>query len=183
MIDDPYFLALYSGALFNVGKEQKALKVSQRVVSSQDIETGAVTGAQSSITSSSGQSLLLETTSLCIINWLNQDASHFSPQIDLGIKFLLSSIKDGGRFGSTQSTVLTLKALVRYSQIYQGIKGSGKISLYVNDVKVHSIPYSDELTNTKFDFSEKLNALGIHDGATIQMIDQKFDFRFSIEDS
>ena len=112
--DDPYFLALYSGALNNVGDE-RAEVISQRVVNNQNLETGAVEGAASSITSSSGKSLLLETTSLCVINWLNQDPSKFSPQIDLGMKYLLSSINDGGRFGSTQSTVLTLKALVKYS--------------------------------------------------------------------
>ena len=112
---DPYFLALYSGALYNVGKGREAQEISRRVAESQNEETGAVEGAESSITSSRGSALLLETTSLAVVNWLNQDPSAFSEQIDLGVGFLLSSIKDGGRFGSTQSTVLTLKALVRYS--------------------------------------------------------------------
>ena len=115
---DPYFLALYSGALYNVGKGSEAQEISHRVAENQNKETGAVEGAESSITSSRGNSLLLETTSLAVINWLNQGPSVFTEQIDLGIGFLLQSIKDGGRFGSTQSTVLSLKALVRYSQIY-----------------------------------------------------------------
>lgn len=34
----------------------------------------------------------------------------------------------------------------------------------------------------KFDFSEKINQLGIHDGMSIQMIDQQFEFKFAIED-
>ena len=53
--------------------------------------------------------------SLAVINWLNLSPSDFSPNIEKGIAFLLSSIKSGGRFGSTQSTVLTLKALTRYA--------------------------------------------------------------------
>jgi hypothetical protein len=38
----------------------------------------------------------------------------------------LKSIKDGGRYGSTQATVLCLKALVKYAKVFGGIKGSGK---------------------------------------------------------
>ena len=92
---------MYSGALYNVGKVSEAKEISQRVSESQNLESGGVEGAKSSITNSNGKSLLLETTSLAIINWLNQDPSGFSKQIDLGIGFLLQSIKDGGRFGST----------------------------------------------------------------------------------
>lgn len=82
------------------------------------METGVVEGAASSITNSRGKSLLLETTSLALVNWLNQSPSEFSTNIDKGVAYLLSSIKSGGRFGSTQSTVLTLKALTRYAEIY-----------------------------------------------------------------
>ena len=130
--EDPYFLALYSGALFNAGKKDEAKSISRKYVSKQNESTGAVEGAESSITNSRGQSLLLETTSLALINWLNQDPSEFSAQIDLGVGYLLSSIKKGGRFGSTQSTVMTLKALVRYTQIYAGIQGKGKFVAYLN---------------------------------------------------
>jgi len=98
---DPYFLALYSGALFNAGKADEAKAISKRVVSSQNTETGAVEGAESSITNSRGESLLLETTSLAVVNWLNQSPSEFSTNIDLGVGFILNSIKKGGRFGST----------------------------------------------------------------------------------
>ena len=51
---DPYFLALYSGALFNTGKKAEATAISERIVSLQNDETGAVEGALSSITSSRG---------------------------------------------------------------------------------------------------------------------------------
>jgi hypothetical protein len=73
--DDPYILSLYSGALFNVGKKDEATAISERVASKQNEATGAVEGAESSITNSRGQSLLLETTSLALINWLNQKPS------------------------------------------------------------------------------------------------------------
>ncbi len=67
-----------------------------------------------SITSSSGESLVIETTSLAVVSWMNLDAAAFATNIELAIGYLLTKIKDGGRFGSTQSTVLSLKALIAY---------------------------------------------------------------------
>lgn len=51
---DPYFLALYSGALFNVERLDEAIAISEKVVDKQNKETGAVEGAESSITNSRG---------------------------------------------------------------------------------------------------------------------------------
>lgn len=98
----------------------------------------------------------METTSLAVINWLDLDPSRYSKNIDLGVGYLLSSIKNGGRFGSTQSTVLSLKALVRYTQIYQGISGSGSFVLYLNGEKIKSVDFSDKESGSlsKLDFSE-----------------------------
>lgn len=53
-VKDPYFLALYSGALFNTGRTDEATLISEKIVSSQNEETGAVEGAESSITNSRG---------------------------------------------------------------------------------------------------------------------------------
>lgn len=91
-----------------------------------------------------------------MINWLDLDPSKYSANIDLAIGFILNSIKNGGRFGSTQSTVLSLKALVRYTQIYQGIKGKGSFVLYMNGERVKSVEFSDEEKGnlSKLDFSE-----------------------------
>jgi len=153
---DPYILSLYAGALVNVGEFDQAFEISDRVVDSQNEKNGSVEGAKSSITNSRGKSLLLETTSLAVINWLDLDPSKYSKNIDLAIGFILSSVKNGGRFGSTQSTVLSLKALVRYTQIYQGISGSGSFVLYLNGEKVKSVDFSDQESGalSKLDFSE-----------------------------
>lgn len=98
----------------------------------------------------------METTSLAVINWLDLDPSKYSKNIDLAIGFILNSIKNGGRFGSTQSTVLSLKALVRYTQIYQGIQGSGSFVLYMDGERVKTVEFSDEAKDNlaKLDFSE-----------------------------
>ena len=154
--EDPYFLSLYSGALYNVDEVEKAKLISQKVTFKQNKETGGVEGAESSITNSRGQGLILETTSLAIVNWLNQDVSGFSKNIDLGVNFLLNSIKKGGRFGSTQSTVLSLKALVRYTQVYSGLKGSGNFVMYINNKRVKTIHFDENSVTqmSKLDFSQ-----------------------------
>jgi hypothetical protein len=49
---------------------------------------------------------------------------------------------------------LSLKALVKYSEKYQGFKGSGKFVLYINQDKVGHIPFDDKHSNeTNLDFS------------------------------
>ncbi len=95
----------------------------------------------SSITSSSGESLIIETTSLAVIDWLNLDAAAFASNIELGIGYLLTKVKDGGRFGSTQSTVLSLKALIAYQKSNGGLKGTGNLVLYLNDTKIDSVAF------------------------------------------
>ena len=102
---DPYFLALYSAALNNVGGKEDVLRrrgifISEKLAATQ-AEDGSIPGAESSITNSRGKSLLLETTSICVINWLNQDQDAFAKEIELGIGFIISSVTKGGRFGQT----------------------------------------------------------------------------------
>lgn len=182
--NDPYILSLYAGALVNVGKLEEALEMADRVGQRQNEQNGSVEGAESSITNSRGQSLLLETTSLAVINWLDLDPSRYSKNIDLGVGYLLSSIKNGGRFGSTQSTVLSLKALVRYTQIYQGISGSGSFVLYLNGEKIKSVDFSDKESGSlsKLDFSEDFYKYyqRKYDGNTCGQ-GREMDIRFAIE--
>jgi hypothetical protein len=73
----PYFLALYSAALSNVGKNAEAIAISKTTTKYQNRQTGAVEGSKSSITSSRGNNLLIETTALCMINWIEQDNVQF----------------------------------------------------------------------------------------------------------
>lgn len=67
-----------------------------------------------------------------MIDWLNVDPGKYSSNIELAYKFLMSSVKKGGSYGSTQATVLSLQALVLYSQKFGGLKGSGSFKLTIN---------------------------------------------------
>jgi hypothetical protein len=112
---DPYILSLSIGAFFNVENLELARKYADRVGIMQNSTSGVIEGAKTSITASRGNNLLVETTSLAVINWLNIDSSKYAEKIDLSIGFLMKSVKDGGRYGSTQATVLCLQALVKYA--------------------------------------------------------------------
>lgn len=84
-------------------------------------ETGAVLKAEMSVVRSRGKGLILETTAISVINWISQDKDAFRENIEKGIGFIVSSIERGGRFSTTQATVLCLKALVLYSSNIKGI--------------------------------------------------------------
>lgn len=135
---DPYILSLCAGVFYNIGKIDLARQYADSVTKMQNQTSGSVQGAISSITSSNGDNLLVETTSLAVLNWLNIDTSRYSVNIELAIGYLMKSVKDGGRYGSTQATVLCLKALVKYARIFGGLKGSGNFVLYFNGQKVAS---------------------------------------------
>jgi hypothetical protein len=55
----------------------------------QNSTSGAVQGAATSITSSFGNTLDIETTSLAMLAWLDISPSKFSKQIELAFGFLL----------------------------------------------------------------------------------------------
>ena len=141
--NDPYILGLCAGALINFNKTEDAIEIAQRIVLAQNKSSGAVEGAASSITSSSGINLKVETTSLAILAWLDSSPIQFASSIELAFGFLLRQVKDGGRYGSTQATVLALKALVRYSEVFGGLRGSGTFLLSVNGIKVDSFEFDE----------------------------------------
>ncbi len=90
---------------------------------------GYVDGAVTSITRSGGNALNIETTSLAILAWLRDDA--FTGQVERSILWLTERCK-AGAFGSTQSTVLALKAIVAYDAARAVPKAPGELVLVVD---------------------------------------------------
>jgi len=95
---------------FNFGLTEKALVLANKLTENQDETDGKVTNAVTSITMSSGNPLFLEVTALAVLAWLND--SRFLQNGLAGMKFIIGSCKDG-QFGSTMSTVLCLKAILK----------------------------------------------------------------------
>ena len=95
---DPYLLALACDSHYIAGNTEQAQFYATRLTSFQQPE-GNVTGASTSVTSSRGVNLVLETTAVSVMCWLN-DNSRYSENSKLGIDYIASqSIR--GSYGST----------------------------------------------------------------------------------
>ncbi|KAJ5079290.1 a-macroglobulin complement [Anaeramoeba ignava] len=107
--NDPYYIALVSATMFNTNQNEKSLELSKKLVKFQDKKEGFISDSKTSITSSKGSNLIIETTSLAILCWIKH-GKEFSKNISQASEWIFSKCSSG-KFGSTQSTVLALKAL------------------------------------------------------------------------
>ena len=107
-----YVHALTAGALQLAGRPEAARPLLERLAKAQG-KDGGVDGATASIVGSSGDTLRIETTALATLSWLREPA--FAENVEGAVRWLSDACK-GGRFGSTQSTVLALQAVVAYDK-------------------------------------------------------------------
>jgi uncharacterized protein YfaS (alpha-2-macroglobulin family) len=123
-----YVNALGANVLLLSGRRDEARKLMDRLATRQD-RTGGVSGATASIVGSGGDALEIETTALATLAWL-RDTSYVGPA-QKAIKYLAASSQDG-RYGSTQSTVLALRAIVAYDAQSARPKAPGKLIVLVD---------------------------------------------------
>ena len=125
---DSYVVAVAANVLSLSGDATGSANLMKRLAAKQT-KDGSVEGAATSITNSGGRALKIETTSLAVLAWL-RDAS-FAGNVEKGIRYLAESCK-GGRFGSTQSTVLALRAIVAYDKARARPKAPGRVRLFID---------------------------------------------------
>lgn len=131
---DPYTMALCANALYNLGEKTRGDEMVARIINSRG-EVGFWTGKKHSITRSTGQSLTTETTSLILLAMLkatNPDVQAISS----AVKYLVGARSGYGGFGSTQATILALKALTRYAEFSKRTDEAGTIEVLINDKTV-----------------------------------------------
>jgi hypothetical protein len=129
---DPYFLALIANSLLNTGRDATA--VLKQLVALQK-KDGVLDGATTSITASGGRDLQIETTSLAVLAWAKANLPDYRGCLDQGIRWIGQQRGGYGGFGSTQSTILALKALLVYAKSQKGEQVGGPIEVLVNGVK------------------------------------------------
>lgn len=99
--------------------------------------------------------LKIETTALAVINWIQQDKDEFSENIESGMQFIIASYSRDGHFSSTQSTILSLKALNEYLKEYLGnantIHGRGNLELRVDNSLVSTLKYNSKDSKQVYD--------------------------------
>jgi len=137
--EDPYVLALMSISLHNVGRISESLQLANHLVSFQDA-SGSVQGAETSITRSFGESLLIETTSLSIIAWTRH--KEMLQKAAKATEWLAKQC-EGGKYGSTQATILSLKALLAFDSV-SPFKPTGLYEILVDDQVLDKIELKGE---------------------------------------
>ena len=126
---DPYLKALGTNILYLAG-DKAAARLQAADLRKSVADDGSLSGAETSITRSGGESLAIETTSLAIIGWLRV-GEEFAGDVENSMKWLFERCKSG-RFGSTQSTILALKAINAYDTARAKPKAPGSLRLIID---------------------------------------------------
>ncbi|NUM51926.1 MAG: hypothetical protein HUU48_12515 [Flavobacteriales bacterium] len=136
---DAYQMALVSNAAYNM-KEYKKGDVALAEVLKNQQKDGGITGASHSITYSTGNSLIIETTSLGLMAMLKAQNKN-NVAIQNAVEGLVKFRSGYGGFGNSQGTVLALKSLTEYAKFSKKTNEDGKIEIYVNEKKVADKEY------------------------------------------
>jgi hypothetical protein len=130
--DDPYLIALVSLSMHQAGRKDVALGLLKKLQTLQQND-GKLVGATTSITHSGGSQLAIETTSLAVLAWLRvNQPQEFHDSVNKAAKWIGTQRGGFGGFGSTQSTVLALKALIAHTKANKQTASAGELRLFVN---------------------------------------------------
>ncbi len=126
--DNTYVMALAANVFSRAGEKEGEEHMLDKLAGRQS-DNGSLEGATVSVVGSGGESLRIETTSLAAIAWLRNP--NYIQNVEKAIKYLAEVCK-GGRFGSTQSTILALRAIVAYDKANVNPKTQGSLKLIVD---------------------------------------------------
>ena len=127
-----YVIALGANIAALSGDMDTARALMDQLVKRQGSD-GAVSGGTTSIVGSGGQALEIEGTSLAVLAWLRDPG--YTSSIEKAIRFLADSCQ-AGRFGSTQSTILALRAIVAHDAANAHPKVPGAVQLLVDGIAI-----------------------------------------------
>lgn len=149
---DSYLLAFVGLAYINQGKRAESEQVIKKLLENAE-DSGEFSSVDTSITRSRGKNLKIETTAICLILLQEVNFVKYSKQISKSIEFLQRNMEDG-YFGSTQSTVLALKALTDNSKHVSSSNRKKKVFKVSvdNQDKKFTVENSSDLTNEKVSF-------------------------------
>ncbi len=134
---DPYLLALSALSLYNVEDSARAREIVQNLLTQRD-SAYSLSGKIGSITNSQGKALRIETTALVALAVLRDPAlkQHIEPLINY-----LQSAKDFYGYGSTQGTILYLKAFALYQKMQPQADKNGTLLVRINGQEAARIKY------------------------------------------
>jgi hypothetical protein len=140
---DAYFLALTANVLLLRGDRPTAHQLLDRL-KDKYAKNGAVTGAQTSITRSGGRDLEIETTAIALLGWMRANDPKYATAIKDSTKWISQQRGGYGGFGSTQSTIMALKALIMYAKASAHPAEAGELKLLVGGKAVGTRKFSEK---------------------------------------
>ena len=142
---DSYKLAIAGLLNLSLNRTHNLKDISQKLVRNQDKKTGEFANSITSITSSSGSSLSLETTALGVLFLLSLDDTAYLSNVEKAVEYILSKM-ESGFFSSTQATILCMKALVEYSAFKNTVKSGVKtFEIQIqNKTKKYSLDFDND---------------------------------------
>ncbi len=140
---DAYFVALTANILLHRGDREAAHKLLDRL-QEKHTKAGAVTGAVTSITRSGGRDLEIETTAITLLGWLRANDPKYATTVKSATRWISQQRGGHGGFGSTQSTIMALKALILFAKKSAHPAESGEITLTVGGKVVGVRKFSEK---------------------------------------
>jgi hypothetical protein len=131
--DDPYLIALAAAGALNADQKGDGKRLLDKLAKAQ-AEDGHLEGKQGSITRSGGLSLKMETTALAALAWLKSPA--FTEQANRAVRWIVENRQGSGGFGSTQATILALKALVEHAKANRKTLAAGTLIIKRDELKI-----------------------------------------------
>lgn len=142
---DPYLLSLVANTLINRAKTEEGVTLLRKIAGLQK-EEGYLQAESTSITGSGGRDLQIETTALAVLGWLKANNGEFHRPIDRAIHWIGKQRGGHGGFGSTQATILALKALINFARINKRTAEAGELSLLIDEQKVTGLKFPTGVT-------------------------------------
>jgi hypothetical protein len=140
---DAYFVSLIANVLLQRGDRESAGKLLDRL-QEKHLKDGAITGAETSVTRSGGRDLQIETTALAMLGWLRANDARYAGPVKAATRWISQQRGGAGGFGSTQSTILALKALTLHAQKNAHPPEAGEVRLLVGGKPVASKRFTED---------------------------------------
>jgi len=136
---DTYQIALLANAL-GAMKDSRAAGLSSQLVEKQD-KNGSWMGSSHSVLHAHGEYFRTETTALAALALMKSGNNGVA--VSKALEFIMQRKNEYG-YGSTQSTVLALRALVEYAKIGSQKPSDGQIVVQVDGKRVAERPFSTQ---------------------------------------
>ena len=138
---DPYLLAMAAKTLVNARPRDEATRAAVNRLVALQTQDGSFTGADHSITRSGGEALTIESTSIAAMAMMTA-GPEYMPSVRRAVEWINAHRNGFGGYGSTQSTVLALKALTQYAKESRRTDAAGTVILKVNGEQVGKVSFA-----------------------------------------